>query len=112
MKAYETDCNFGKVYGMSAPLNYRKKPVVISAMHLTDETRQDVTSWIIDGGGDVEVLSPYIVRQGGIDSTHAFQVKTLEGWLWARYNDYIIKGVQGEFYPCKPDIFAATYEEA
>ena len=79
---------------------------------LTEDTRPDVAAWIIDGGGDVEVLPPYIMRQGGIDATHAFRVKTLEGWLWARYGDYIIRGVQGEHYPCKPDIFAETYEDA
>ena len=97
---------------MSQPQKYRKKPVVIEAMEVTDVSKQDVAAWIFDGGGDVEVLSPYIMRQGGIDSTHAFQVKTLEGFMWAKYGDYIIKGVNGEFYPCKPDIFAKTYEEA
>lgn len=38
-------------------------------------------------------------------------IKTLEGDMLATAGDYIIKGVQGEFYPCKPDIFEATYEE-
>jgi hypothetical protein len=39
-------------------------------------------------------------------------ISTLEGKIWASVGDYIIKGVQGEFYPCKPDIFEQTYEEA
>jgi hypothetical protein len=38
------------------------------------------------------------------------EIPTLEGVMRANYGDYIIKGVQGEFYPCKPDIFEATYE--
>ena len=37
-------------------------------------------------------------------------IETLEGTMWAQPGDWIIKGVQGEFYPCKPDIFEATYE--
>lgn len=40
----------------------------------------------------------------------AFVIPTLEGELYASVNDWIIRGVKGEFYPCKPDIFAATYE--
>lgn len=40
-----------------------------------------------------------------------WEIETLEGTMQARPGDYIIRGVQGEFYPCKPDIFAATYEE-
>ncbi len=38
-------------------------------------------------------------------------VQTLEGWLWADKGDYIIKGIKGEFYPCKPEIFIASYDE-
>jgi hypothetical protein len=41
-----------------------------------------------------------------------WMIQTLEGDMWARPGDWIIKGVQGEFYPCKPDIFEATYEPA
>jgi hypothetical protein len=97
---------------MTTPTRYTKKPVTIEAMQVTDDSKQDVAAWIIDGGGDVEVMSPYIMRQGGIETTHAFQVKTLEGFMWAKYGDYIIKGIQGEFYPCKPDIFADSYTAA
>ncbi len=38
-------------------------------------------------------------------------IQTLEGTMWANLNDWVIRGVRGEFYPCKPDIFAETYEE-
>lgn len=57
-------------------------------------------------------------EQGGwvfgalIDGERCICVPTLEGSLTARPDDWIIRGVAGEFYPCKPDIFAATYDEA
>lgn len=75
---------------------YRKKPVVIEAVQFTgnfDEIEEFV-------GGDAEY-------RPGV----GLVVATLEGPLHASRNDWIIKGVQGEFYPCKPDIFEATYEE-
>lgn len=74
---------------------YRKKPVVIDAVKFTgnfDEIEKFV-------GGDAELRNGELV------------VATLEGPLRARPGDFIIKGVEGEFYPCKPGIFAATYEE-
>ncbi|MCG2963705.1 hypothetical protein KZ308_28620, partial [Escherichia coli] len=42
----------------------------------------------------------------------SYDIETLEGTMTAQHGDWIIKGVQGEFYPCKPDIFKQTYEEA
>ena len=45
------------------------------------------------------------------ESIHSSRERTLEGYMKASFGDYIIKGVKGEFYPCKPDIFQATYEE-
>jgi hypothetical protein len=48
---------------------------------------------------------------GGVESRHAGEhIQTLEGDMHAEVGDYIIKGIKGEFYPCKPDIFEATYE--
>ena len=81
---------------------YRKKPVVIDAWQLTKENIEaGIPDWI-----DTEQ-----VRLFG--ETNAFaEIHTFEGTMQASYGDYIIKGVQGEFYPCKPDIFEATYEEA
>ncbi len=75
-------------------MKYRKKPVVIEAIQFTgnfDEIEKFV-------GGDAEF------RDGKL------LVATLEGPLWASPYDWIIKGIKGEFYPCKPDIFEATYE--
>lgn len=77
---------------------FRKKPVVIEARQFV--SREDgsvLCSWC---GGTNEV-SPSVI-----------QIQTLEGEMMACLGDWIIKGVKGEFYPCKPDIFEATYEPA
>lgn len=95
---------------MSAVKQYRKKPVVIEAAFLTDVSRQGIVAWIIDNGGTVHVERPYIIKANGWEESYAFEIKTLEGYMTASYGDFIIKDVRGEFYPCKPDIFAATYE--
>jgi hypothetical protein len=80
---------------------YRKKPVVIKAIQLDSTNERKVVEWIGKNGGSAEY--DY--------NTKLFKVKTLEGEMIANENDYIIQGVQGEFYPCKPSIFEATYEE-
>lgn len=81
---------------------YRKKPVVIDAWQLTKENIEaGIPDWI-----NTEQVSIF-----GEANVFA-EIHTLEGTMQASYGDYIIKGVQGEFYPCKPDIFEATYEEA
>lgn len=83
---------------------YRKKPVVIEAMqfrHKIDEKANkqiDVIRWIRENGGEA------------YGTGYEVNIETLEGTMTAQIDDYIIKGVNGEFYPCKPDIFEATYE--
>ncbi len=83
---------------------YRKKPVEIEAIQLTPETFRDVIAFVpIDqfgAGGQHDDGRVYV------------SIRTLEGTMRADEGDWIIRGVQGEFYPCKPDIFAATYEPA
>ncbi len=89
---------------MNRPVRFRKKPVVIEAMQW-DGTVEGVTpiiDWILDAGTVVASFT----KEG------VLRIETLEGTMSASTNDYIIKGVQGEFYPCKPDIFEATYELA
>jgi hypothetical protein len=78
---------------------WRKKPVVIEAFLLTQENVQDAMSF---------VGSPCLNITQTLDD--GLVISTLEGNHLARYGDYIIKGVHGEFYPCKPDIFVKTYE--
>jgi hypothetical protein len=81
---------------------FRKKPVVIEAIPYYGAHSADVmaAAW---GHPFVEAT---VVGEG------AMSIKTLEGTLFVSEGDFIIKGVKGEFYPCKPDIFAATYEPA
>lgn len=78
---------------------YRKKPVEIEAVEFTKENAREIFWWLNDGGCDFEMHGGLVV------------IKTLEGAMTAQFGDYIIKGVQGEFYPCKPDIFEQTYEK-
>jgi len=84
---------------------YRKKPVVIEAVQLpTDRMVLRVTVaelfWFFDSAQQAWMTT----EDGGVE------IETLEGTMKASPGDWIIKGIQGEFYPCKPDIFAATYE--
>lgn len=78
---------------------YRKKPVVVEAVQWTGENHAEMCEFI-----DPEVFE--------IKPKEGLIIHTLEGDHHASPGDYIIKGVNGEFYPCKPDIFAKTYEPA
>lgn len=79
---------------------YRKKPVVVQAMQLTDDDSiREAMEW-----ADAQVPPPDYRGEGVI------AISTLEGVMIGQVGDYIIKGVKGEFYPCKADIFEATYE--
>ena len=82
---------------------YRKKPVVIEAIQLTNESIIEIIKWATD------YISIKIDTDEN-DNIIGMIIPTLEGAMQASMNDYIIKGIQGEFYPCKPDIFEQTYE--
>lgn len=84
---------------------FRKKPVVIEAHRFDGSTTSlaAICHWM-DGG---EYIEPTMVTR----DIRNLYIDTLEGEMIAKPGDYIIKGIQGEFYPCKPDIFDATYEE-
>ena len=75
---------------------YRKKPVVIEAVQFTIYSTDEVENFV---GGDM-----------GKDVDGNTVIATLEGAMICSLDDWIIKGVKGEFYPCKPDIFEATYD--
>lgn len=85
---------------------YRKKPVVIEAVH--------ARALIHASGHDWKALPSWMreaYEKGGIVFTHdAIYIKTLEGEMKAEKSDMVICGVKGEVYPCKPDIFEETYE--
>lgn len=83
-------------------LHYHKKPIVIEAMQLTFKNRDKIIEF---GEGNVTL----VWRDGYLEGGY---VNTLEGGAYATYGDYIIKGVDGDFYPCKPSVFEKTYELA
>lgn len=88
---------------------YRKKPVVIHAVRLTRKNAQEIVGIMDDGADGVGVFSG--VKEGGQRvSRQGVYIKTLEGIMWARWGDWIIRGVKGEYYPCKHEIFRETYE--
>lgn len=84
---------------------YRKKPVIIEAIQLSPETLQECYDFIDPSTGNFPETGRGIDPEDGL-----FKITTLEGVMIANIGDYIIKGVCGEFYPCKPDIFEKTYE--
>lgn len=90
---------------MSEPKTFRKKPVEIEAMQLTRENVAQVEEFI--NGRAEEALRPGPGR--GI--TKGVRIHTLEGDMLASWGDWIIRGVQGEFYPCRDDIFRQTYDD-
>ncbi len=83
-------------------MKFRKKPVVIEAVQVTLPA-MDAPEWLALG-----IQHGRVYWQGG-DDPH-YSIETLEGVMRASVNDWIIRGVKGELYPCKPDIFEATYE--
>jgi hypothetical protein len=95
---------------MSTPQKFRKKPVVIEAMQLTNNNGGEVVQWI----RNAEPWGEAVLRggPGGGSRGGTVLIETLEGRMIASPGDWIIRGVQGEFYPCRGDIFAATYEAA
>lgn len=84
---------------------FRKKPVVIEAVQMTKQMRNDL-------GPFPDWALPFLVasRTGKIENSEVVVVKTLEGDMTVSDNDWIIRGVKGEVYPCRPDIFEATYD--
>lgn len=83
---------------------WRKKPVEVEAVRWAGDNWSEVYDWIMKHGPDMQ--DPGIHRRG-----HEITISTLEGEMTASVGDWIIKGVKGEFYPCKPDVFETSYEE-
>ena len=87
---------------------YRKRPVVIEAIQYNGFNDSFISQW-----SDKKVfVSPVLEPTEDNPSGAYLQIKTLEGVMTAIVGDFIIKGIKGEFYPCKPDIFNASYEIA
>ena len=103
---------------------YRKKPIVIDAYQWSEEgpltnmadSRHNSADWPewLRGAQNQAADTPgaFFRHHDADDGTEALLIKTLEGAHHVSDGDFIIRGIKGELYPCKPDIFAATYEEA
>lgn len=82
-------------------MKYRKKPVEIEAVQWTGDNIEEIVAWMSENAiGQLKESGSNLV------------IATLEGDMTASHGDYIIKGVNGEYYPCKPDIFEKTYQDA
>lgn len=80
-------------------MKFKKKPIVVEAIQITEE-------WF--SGDHPNPLHPVGVTMYPVDKT--VDINTLEGVMIGRVGDWIITGVNGEKYPCKPDVFEKTYE--
>lgn len=92
-------------------MKYRKKPVVVEAIQFTQELRD---ACLFDG---VPLPDGVRIRSASTKNTErrvysaSFYISTLEGAMDVSLNDWIITGIQGEHYPCSPDVFYETYDE-
>lgn len=81
---------------------FRKKPVVIDAIQITGTNLREIEAFFGE--------TPRNIGWSMNDRTGVVNISTMEGQMRGDVGDWIIRGVKGEFYPCKPDVFAATYE--
>lgn len=84
--------------------HFKKKPVVVEAMQFTRNNWDELVAFTAGRASN-------FIKSTVMKDTYLCEISTLEGTMIATEYDYIIKGVRGEFYPCKPDIFWQTYDE-
>lgn len=98
---------------------YRKQPVVINAFQWdgTIDNAVKIIEWVVGMGHTAflhcDLATCPVDEMSGVEDvsdTHTIAIRTLEGVVYASKDDFVIQGVKGEFYPCKPDIFVETYE--
>lgn len=90
---------------------YRKKPVEIEAVQFTGDNVEEIAEFMgISRWGLQVSVDAVLCMDGNYGENTHIHIPTLEGTMTANCGDWIIKGVKGEFYPCKPDIFEETYE--
>ena len=95
---------------------YRKRPIVINAFQMTQPVYNEELywpKWIVEAFENKVMyydMKRYINSVWWEDDKYQICIHTLEGIMYVDIDDWIIQGVQNELYPCKPDIFAATYE--
>lgn len=89
---------------------FRKKPVVVEAVRWTGSNLEEIRNFV--GSDLIEDYMELFSMNGTLKKMLVgIAIDTLEGTMIVDYGDYIIKGVNREFYPCKPDIFEQTYDE-
>jgi hypothetical protein len=95
---------------------FRKKPIEIQSVQWTGDNTGEVIDWVLSTGSRSarwhEAIPAMPKADGGFwdPISEHIAIDTLEGTMRAMVGDWIIRGVQGEHYPCKPDIFEATYD--
>ncbi len=99
-------------------MKYRMKPITIEAKQFPDAgpDQSDIAEWVEENGGKLNLYDGAIADKVKTSTEAVWRwkwgsIKTLEGLIHVNIGDWIIKGVKGEFYSCKPDIFEATYEK-
>ena len=90
-------------------MKFRKKPVVIDAIQFTRESIVECTRFISEGKPSENLTG--FDSLVDLNGNFSFKIHTLEGVMHVSLGDWVIRGVKGELYPCKPDIFEATYEK-
>lgn len=92
---------------------YRQKPVVVEAFHAKDHLCGNIFAWPqwLKDARTAPKGTQGSMQTGGEDPNAHLEIVTLGGTLKISKGDWIIQGIKGELYPCKPDIFAATYEK-
>lgn len=84
-------------------LKYRKQPVVIEAVEFNEETAIEIQQWVNGHGHPINIDTDH-------KGNKVLIIPTPEGPMYAQVGDFIIRGVEGEFYPCKPTVFMVSYE--
>lgn len=91
-------------------MKYRKKPLEVEAFQLTTDVEMIAPDWFTQAIIDEKVFIDRSINNGHVH-IYGCTIETPEGRHKAKIGDYIIRGIKGELYPCKPDIFHATYEK-
>lgn len=94
-------------------MKFRKKPVVIEAFQMTRERRvsnEHWPNWLHEAWNKSSQTPGALINVVEGSPNGRLKIRTLEGVMAIHWDDYIIQGVKGELYPCRPDIFAETYE--
>jgi hypothetical protein len=97
----------------SAMNSYRKKPIVIEAIRINSKNLMEIISVLEKAGSLAKVawVDSFSDKCGDSPPYIEIGINTLEGTITARHGDFIIRGVRGEFYSCRSDVFEETYDE-